>query len=110
MDALRAAGVVHRHERQTSWTTLAEWVRDLVATGRADAQFGTQPCVKGQIGLGLRHGQIRICDSNPPTKNAPTHVANQTIVASFVPRSLSITMNDAMHGTNSVIVTSATTI
>lgn len=110
VNALRAAGIVHRHDRQTSRTTFAERIGDLVPTGRTDAQLGSEPGIQGQIGIGFLHGQIRICDSSPPTRKAPTHVTSQMMVASFVPRSFSMTMSEAMQGTNSVIVTKATTI
>lgn len=53
---------------------------------------------------------IRICESIPPMRNAPNQVPDQISSESFNPRSLSMTINDAMQGTNSVMVTRATTI
>ncbi len=52
---------------------------------------------------------IRICESIPPMRNAPIQVPVQISMASFNPRSFSITIKEAMHGTKSVMVTRDTT-
>lgn len=65
-------------------------------------------CLSFEYGC-VRFHYMSICETIPPMTNAPTHVLNQIMSASFTPRSFSITINDATQGTKSVIVTSATT-
>jgi len=96
-----AADINNRHFAQTTRAPLKEWIVDKVLTFRTKSSFGAEPFLKSN--------HISICDNTPPTKNATTHVPVQTSDASFHPRSLSMTINEAMHGVKSVIVTSATT-
>lgn len=113
MHAFGASRIVDRDGVQTAGTTLEERVFDLEPALRASAGFDPKPRIQrervGVVGAGVMF-HIRIWERIPPTRNAPTHVPNHTIIASFVPRSLSMTISDAMHGTKSVIVTNATTI
>lgn len=53
---------------------------------------------------------MTICETIPATANAPTNVPIQITVPSFSPRSFIMTINEAMQGTNNVIVINATTI
>lgn len=113
MDTFGASRVVDRDGVQTAGTPFEERVFDLKPALRAGARFNLQPRFQGERVRIVRADiliHIRIWERRPPTRNAPTHVPNHTIIASFVPRSLSMTMSDAMQGTKSVIVTSATTI
>lgn len=96
-----ATDVHNRHFTQTTGTSPKEWIVDTVLT------FGTESSLAAELFLKTHH--MSICDNTPPTKKATTHVPVQTIRASFQPRSLSMTINEAMQGVKSVIVTSATT-
>lgn len=108
--ARRTTGIFNRHGVETPRAPFEEWIRNDKPALTASTCFGLKARLKTQC-IGIDIGfHIRICERIPPTRNAPTHVPNQTIMASFAPRSLSITINDAMQGTNRVIVTSATTI
>ena len=109
MHALRTAGIVHRHRCKAARAALNKRITDLEFAAGTCAGFSAELCIKRQP-CGFQGFHKRICDSVPPTRNAPTHVPNHTIMASFVPRSFSITIREAIQGTNSVIVTRATTI
>lgn len=109
MHALRTAGIIHRHVREAARAAFVERIGEFELTTGTGADFGAELCLKRQPSE-FRGIHSRICESVPPTRNAPIQVPNHTIIASFVPRSFSITIREAMHGTKSVIVTSATTI
>jgi len=96
-----ASDVNDRDIAQTARTSLKEWIVDNVLTFRTNSNLAAEPL--------LESNHISICDNTPPTKNATTHVPVQTNNASFHPRSLSMTINEAMQGVKRVIVTSATT-
>jgi hypothetical protein len=113
MDTTGAAGIFHRHRVRTARTSFQKGIGNLEPATVASPGLGLKARLKRQDVTVMRFRfsfHIRICDRIPPTRNAPTHVPNHTIMASFVPRSLSMTMSDAMQGTNNVIVTSDTTI
>ena len=100
--ALAAPRIDDGHDSQTPWAPLAERVIDDVVALRA--------CASLRAELLCQRHHINICASRPPTRNAVTHVPVHTSVASFSPRSFSITISDAMQGVKRVMVTSDTMI
>jgi hypothetical protein len=110
MNAGAASRVMDRNAREASRAALNERICQHEMALRA---FPTFP------GALLRERRIRTMGGRavhgkmwariPPMRKAPTHVPIQTTVASFAPRSFSMTMREATQGTKSVIVTSATT-
>jgi len=123
VDASCARRLAHGKGREASGASLDEGIGDFHPALRADADFPAPLFIEryrrlrggrrmdaffGREIVGHRR-QISICEMMPPMRNAPIHVLNQITSASLNPRSFSMTMSDAMHGTNRVIVTSATT-
>jgi|GEM_PF-5309378 len=106
----RTPGIFDRHRVEAPRAAFEKRIRDDKPALTAGTCFGLKTRLERQrirVDIGFH---IRICERIPPTRKAPTHVPNQTIMASFAPRSLSITISEAMQGTNNVMVTSATTI
>jgi len=99
--AASAAGVGYRYDRQAAGAPCGERILDGIAALRTDANL------RAELFFQAYHRSA--CESTPPTKKATIHVPAQTRKASRPPRSLSITMKEAMHGVKSVMVTSDTT-
>ena len=102
MNAASAAGIEHWYTCQTSGTSFNKRILDGIMALRTNTNLRAE--------LFFQADHRSTCESSPPTRKATTHVPAHTVNASRQPRSFIITINEAMHGVKSVIVTSATTI
>ena len=92
-------------------TAFIQRIGNMVAAIRTDPLLQLQLFFQGGgIGVHCCGCYITICETSPPTAKATTQVPIQITNPSFNPRSFIITIREAIHGTNNVMVTSATRI